>query len=313
MMEETARRRSVMGQTQSGNPAAESGGAVPNCLAPDPVHRRPGWTVPPGACDTHAHVIGPPDRFPYVENRSYTPPEASPGAYLGMLDALGLDRGVLVQVSVHGTDNRCLEEVLRAHPDRLRGVAVVAPDVPDGALEDLAAAGVRGLRLNVLFGGGVGFDALETLASRIAGLGWHLQFLLDARELPALAPRLERLPVSFVVDHMGHMPTAAGLDHPGFQTLLRLVRDGRCWVKLSGTYRISSAGPPFTDTIPFARALVDAAPDRMVWGSDWPHVAMDTYMPNTGDLLDLLATWVPDEAVRRRILVDNPARLYGFE
>jgi predicted TIM-barrel fold metal-dependent hydrolase len=258
-------------------------------------------------------VIGPPDRFPYVSNRSYTPPEAPPEGYLGMLDALGLDRGVLVQVSVHGTDNRRMVEVLRAQPARLRGVAVVAPDVSDRELEDLAAAGVRGLRLNVLFGGGIGFDALETLASRIAGLRWHLQFLLDARELPALAPRLERLPVPFVVDHMGHMPTAVGLDHPGFQTLLRLVRDRGCWVKLSGGYRTSSAGPPFADTIPFARALVEAAPDRMVWGSDWPHVAMDTYMPKTGDLLDLLATWVPDEALRRRILVDNPARLYGFE
>lgn len=301
-----------MPQQKSGTPGAGSD-AAPYCLAPDPSHRRPGWTVPPGACDTHAHVIGPPHRFPYVADRSYTPPEAPPEAYLGMLDALGLDRGVLVQVSVHGTDNRRMVEVLRSRPARLRGIAVVAPDVSDNELADLAAAGVRGLRLNVLFGGGVGFDALETLASRIAGLGWHLQFLLDARELPALAPRLERLPVPFVVDHMGHMPTAAGFDHPGFQTLLRLVRDCGCWVKLSGAYRTSSAGPPFTDTIPFARALVEAAPDRMVWGSDWPHVAMDTYMPNTGDLLDLLATWVPDEALRRRILVDNPARLYGFE
>jgi predicted TIM-barrel fold metal-dependent hydrolase len=229
-----------------------------------------------------------------------------------MLDAIGCERGVLVQVSVHGTDNRLLVSALRESPERLRGIAVVTPDVSDRELRALAEAGVRGLRLNVLFGGGVLLDALEALALRIALLGWHLQLLIDARDLPAIGPRLERLPVEVVIDHMGHIPVDAGTDHPGFRWMQRLLASGRAWVKLSGAYRISRAGAPFDDTIPFARALVATAPDRCLWGSDWPHVAVTGPMPNTGDLLSLLARWVPDEALRTRILVDNPARLYGF-
>ena len=247
-----------------------------------------------------------------VEGRSYTPPEAPPATYLAMLDGSGMAHGVLVQVSVHGTDNTLMLETLRAHPDRLRGVCVVAPDVSDRDLETLAKAGVVGCRFNVLFGGGVGFDALEVIARRVAPLGWHVQFLLDARNLAELAPRLARLPVPFVIDHMGHMPTSAGVQHAGFRTLLALLRDADCWVKMSGAYRLSEAGPPYADTIPFAHALVQTRPDRMVWGSDWPHVALNGPMPNVGDLLDVLADWVPDAELRNRILTENAHRLYGF-
>ena len=284
----------------------------PRCQGPDPELRAPTFAVPPGACDTHAHIIGDPRRFPFVPERSYTPPPADEGAYLTMVDALHLSRGVLVQISVHGTDNSAMVEVLRKHPTRLRGIAVVRPDVQDSELARLAEAGVRGVRVNVLFGGGVGLDAIEVLASRIAPYGWHLQLLLDARYLPDLAPRLERLPVEVVIDHMGHMPTSVGLDHPGFLILLRLLNRGQVWVKLSGAYRLSTSGAPFHDTIPFARALAQEAGDQCVWGSDWPHVAVSAPMPKTGDLLSLLDQWVPDEEARRRILVTNPARLYGF-
>lgn len=290
-----------------------TGPEPPACPPPDPDPAGPTrYAVPPGAVDSHAHVIGSPDRYPLVGQRSYTPPPAPPDAYLRMLDRTGMTFGVLVQVSVHGADNRLLVETLRANPGRLRGVAVVGPDVTDAELRDLHAAGVRGLRLNVLFGGGVGFGAAEALAARVASLGWHLQLLLDARTLPELAPRLERLPVPVVVDHMGHMPTEAGLGHPGFRTLLRLARDAGAWVKLSGAFRVSAEGPPHADTVPFARALIAAAPERCVWGSDWPHVALRAPMPRIGDLLDLLADWAPDERARRAILVDNPAELYGF-
>jgi 2-pyrone-4,6-dicarboxylate lactonase len=285
---------------------------APACPGPDPRPLGPTrFRVPPGAVDTHAHVIRLPPTYPFVEGRSYTPPEATPEAYLGMLDATGMTYGVLIQVSVHGSDNRLMLETLRAHPDRLRGIAVIPLGLPDRELAAMKDAGVVGLRLNVLYGGGIGFDQVEAYGALAREMGWHLQFLIDARSMPPLAQRLSNLPVPFVVDHMGHFPTSEAVDNEGFRTLVELVRDG-AWVKISGAYRNSVDGPPYSDTIPFARALVEAAPERCVWGSDWPHVAHWGPMMNVGDLLDLLAEWVPDEDIRRRVLVDNAHRLYGF-
>jgi predicted TIM-barrel fold metal-dependent hydrolase len=229
-----------------------------------------------------------------------------------MLDATGCARGVLVQISVYGTSNGYLLEVLKAHPERLRGIAVVTPEVTDQELEAMHALGVRGLRINVLFpGGGLSFDAMEVLARRIAPLGWHMQFLVEGRELPGLLPRMRQLPCPGVLDHMGHMPVALGFQHPGFQAVRELVANYGWWAKLSGAYRISEEAPDFADVAPIAQGLIEAAPDRMVWGSDWPHVAM-ARMPDTGHLRNLLKAWAPDAATRERILVDNPARLYGF-
>lgn len=240
----------------------EDAGPAPVCPGPPPVQPGPArYAVPLGAVDTHAHVIGVPPHHSFVPTRSYTPPEATAESYLAMLDATGMTYGVLVQVSVHGTDNRLLVETLRANPDRLRGIAVVAPDASDRLLRKLKEAGVVGLRLNVLYGGGVGFDQLESYGALCRDLGWHLQFLVDARDLVPLAGRLGRLPVPFVVDHMGHFPTSRGLDDPGFRTLLSLVADG-AWVKLSGAYRDSVEEPPYDDTTSFARALHEAAPER---------------------------------------------------
>ena len=283
------------------------------CPPPDPHPRGPTrFAVPPGAVDTHAHVIGGPPEHPFVEARSYTPPAAPAAAYLAMLDATGMANGVLVQVSVHGTDNRLMRETLRANRARLRGVAVIPLGLPDRDLAALAEDGVVALRLNVLYGGGIGFADVAAYGALAREMGWHLQFLIDARDLPPLAGALSRLPVPFVVDHMGHMPVSAGLDDPGFQTLVGLVRDG-AWVKLQGAPRCTVTGPPYADTIPFARILSDAAPERCLWGSDWPNVATRGPMPNIGDLLDLVADWVPDAARRRLLFVDNPRRLYGFD
>lgn len=284
---------------------------APPCQGPDPAPRGPTrFAVPPGAVDTHAHVIGLPPAYPFAESRSYTPPEATPDAYLAMLAATGMTCGVLVQVSVHGTDNRLMLDTLRASPARLRGVAVVDPDLPERELIAMREAGVRGLRMNVLFGGGVGFAVLDRYESLCRDLGWHLQFLLDARTLPdGLGLRLSRLRVPVVIDHMGHFPAEGALGSPGFDALLGLVRDG-AWVKLSGAYRL--APEPWRDTVPMAQALHAAAPDRCVWGSDWPHVSHAGRMMNPGELLDLLMDWVPDTAARHRVLVDNPGRLYGF-
>ncbi|AJP56885.1 GntR family transcriptional regulator [Pandoraea vervacti] len=290
---------------------ATSAAGAPLCLGPLPEIDAPTFEVPFGAVDTHAHVVAASDAYPMVTERSYTPPPAPEDKYLAMLDATGMTYGVLVQISVYGTDNRYMLETLRRHPERLRGIAVVSPEVSDAELEAMHAAGVRGLRINVLFGGGIGFAAMETLAHRIKDLGWHMQFLMDVNALPELMPRMTSLPVPGIVDHMGHTPVAQGLHSPGFSALRSLVRDHGYWVKLSGAYRISERFPAFDDVTPFAQALIEDAPDRMVWGSDWPHVSL-TRMPNTGALRNLLPQWAPDAETRRRILVDNPARLYGF-
>jgi predicted TIM-barrel fold metal-dependent hydrolase len=285
---------------------------APLCQGPDPRPRPPGFAVPPGATDCHAHVIGPFRLFELQEDRSYTPPEAPLAAYRALLDTLGLERGVVVQPSVFGTDNACTLDALAKHRNRLRGIAVVDPTVSDETLERMDGNGIRGIRFNLLYRGGIDIEHLALLAPRIERFGWHIQLLVDGRTLPALAPKLARLPVDIVIDHMGHLPASAGVEHPGFRHLLKLVRDGRTWVKLSGANRTSSAGAPYHDTIPFAQALVDADPTRLVWGSDWPHVALRGPMANDGDLLDLLRLWVPDERQRHLVLVENPMRLYGF-
>ena len=293
--------------------AASMRDPAPGCPGPDPRPRGPTrYVVPKGAVDSHAHVIGLPPAYPFVESRSYTPPEAPAERYLSMLDASGMTYGVLVQVSVHGIDNRLMLETLQLHRERLRGIAVIPLGLKDQELAELKDAGVVGLRLNILYGGGIGFEQLDTYAALAREMGWHLQFLIDARGLIPLAPRLADLLVPFVVDHWGHFPVSRGLADPGFRTLLSLVRDGG-WVKLSGAYRNTDFGPPYGDTVSFARLLQEAAPDRCVWGSDWPHVAHWQSMMNVGDLLDLLAEWVPDEEARNRVLVDNAHRLYGFE
>ena len=285
---------------------------IPACQPYNPDPGKPRLQIPPGSCDCHAHIFGPQDQYPYTPNRSYTPPEASVDAYLRMLGALGFERAVIVQPSVYGIDNRCTRDAIVAAGGMWRGVAVVEPCVSDSKLAELHAAGFRGVRINLLFKGGLQMDTLEQIAQVIQPLGWHVQLLLDARELPELAPRLRRLPVDFVVDHMGHMPASLGIAHPGFQTLLELVRGGRCWVKLSGAYRISGRPLPYEDAIPFAGALVETAPDKLVFGTDWPHPSITVPMPQDASLLDLLEVWVPDETTRRQILVENPARLYDF-
>jgi predicted TIM-barrel fold metal-dependent hydrolase len=286
--------------------------AIPGCQPYNPDPGKPRLSIPPGSCDCHAHIFGPQDQYPYTPNRSYTPPEASIAAYRRMLAALGFERGVIVQPSVYGTDNRCTRDAVVASGGKWRGVAVVETAISDSELAQLHAAGFRGVRINLLFKGGLQLDALERIAHAIEPLGWHLQLLLDGRDLPHLAERLKRLPVDFVVDHMGHMPASLGVAHPGFQTLVALLRGGNCWVKLSGPYRISSKPQPYDDVVPFARALVETAPDKLVFGTDWPHPSITVPMPQDAGLLDLLPTWVPDEATRRRILVENPARLYDF-
>jgi 2-pyrone-4,6-dicarboxylate lactonase len=296
----------------------KNSGMIPACPAPrEPT--RPRCPPPPDACDTHAHVFGPAAQFPYAADRSYTPPDAPLAKYLAMLDAVGFTRGVLVQGSAHGQDNAAMLDALARRPDRLRGVAVADAGVSPAELRRWRDIGVRGLRFNHFFRGGslhyrggVPLGAAKALAPTMAELGWHLQLWIDVKDLPDTLPTLRQIGLPVVVDHMGRTDAHAGTAAPGFQSLLRLVGDGACWVKVSGAHRISQQAPDYEDARPFHEALVRANPERLVWGSDWPHPRMEGEMPDAGRLFELFCAWTPDETARQRILVTNPVRLYGF-
>ena len=290
---------------------------APPCAAPDFAPRQPQLKVPAGSCDCHAHILGPAARFPYSDERVYTPPDCLLADYRAMLTALGLARAVLVQPSVYGSDNRVLLNALDAMQGAWRGVAVVEPDVSASALQEMHAAGVRGVRVNVVDvqsnKGVLPLKQLRGLAERIAPLGWHMEFLLHVHEFPRLDQQLAGFPVDVVFGHLGYLPTHLGIGDAGFQALLRLLQAGRAWVKLTGPYRLSGSKLPYADVVPFAHALLDAEPRQIVWGSDWPHVMVKGAMPNDGDLMDMLSTWIPDPSIRHQVLVSNPERLYGFQ
>lgn len=273
----------------------------------------PRFRPPAGTTDCHLHIFGPYARYPLQPNRSFTPPEASLAAYERLMATLGIERCVVVQPSVYGTDNSCAEDAVERLGPIARGVAVLGPDVEEATLKRLDRVGFRGVRLNLLFKGGVPIEAMEPLAKRLAPYGWHLQLLLDARTLPELAPRLRALPVEIVIDHMGYMPVSVGLESPAVETMRRLLGEGRTWVKLSGSYAVTVDGPPYADAAPLARALLAEAPERCVWGTDWPHPAAKGTMPDDGELLDLVPTWTDDTTLHRKLFRDNPAVLYGFD
>jgi len=287
--------------------------AAPTIAAPIRETRKPRVKFPPGACDCHSHVFGPQQQYPFAAGTGYVPPACPTEDYVHMLRTIGCERAVIVHPSVYGTDNRCTLDALRSGKFAFRGVAVIdEPNTTDSQLEDMHRAGIRGVRINLKSKGGVvGIDTAPRLAERIKARGWHIQFFLDTNTLPDIDAKMVKLPVDIVIDHLGHIETEHGLQQPGFQTLLRLTRHERCWFKLIGPYRISKQVPKFEDVTPFVRALVEAAPGRCVWGTDWPHPNVK-YMPNDGDLADMLGDWVPDEALRNRILADNAARLYDF-
>ncbi|HEV7822295.1 MAG TPA: amidohydrolase family protein [Burkholderiales bacterium] len=290
---------------------------APLCAAFDPRTRKPQFKLPPGATDCHAHICGPAARYEYFDGRIYTPPDCLPADYRKMLDTLGVERAVLVQPSVYGTDNRAMLDAMKADPARLRGVAVVADDISAGELEAMHDGGVRGVRVNIVDvkdrkPGTLPLAELTRLAAKIKPLRWHMEFLMHVDEFPDLDRLLADFPVATVYGHLGYMKTEHGAANPGFRALLRMMQAGRAWVKLTGPYRISAVPLPHADTNAYAHALLSAAPSQVVWGSDWPHVMVKGPMPNDGDLCDLLTAWIPDEALRKQVLVDNPARLYDF-
>jgi len=290
--------------------------AIPQkpCPPGDPAPRKPKFAMPANACDSHAHIFGPASKYPWSTARGYTPPDALPAAYEHLHKTLGVIRGVITQPSVYGTDNSATLDYVAAHPDRLRAIVSVDAAITDRELEAMHAKGARGIRVNLADPGGnpfKSFSELRRVAERLKPLSWHIELLLHVHE--ADMAELGTLPVPLSIGHFGYMPTSLGIDHPRYRGFLDRVADGMCWVKLTGPYRITSSRHlPYEDTVPFARALVARRPDRILWGTDWPHPMCPIPMPNDGALADMLLDWVPDKATRKRVLVDNPAELYGF-
>ena len=289
--------------------------AIPTCRGPDPEIRAPAERLLPGTCDTHCHVFGPQDRYPYAANRAYTPPDAPLAGLQRVHRILGVDRVVIVQASCHGTDSSAMLDAIAANGDSYRGVAIVDGTETEADFRALHTGGIRAVRFNFVrhLGGVPDIELFDRTVARLRELGWHVVLHLDAEDILALQPRLEALPIPYVIDHMGRVRAGAGLGQPPFRALLDLLRGGQAWVKICGPERVSTVGAPFTDAVPFARALYEAAPDRTLWGTDWPHPNIKGDMPNDGGLVDLLHAALPGVAERRAVLVDNPTRLYWQE
>ncbi|MBF0279760.1 MAG: amidohydrolase family protein [SAR324 cluster bacterium] len=287
---------------------------IKTCLPPVAETRTPQFVPPSGACDAHCHIFGPAAKYPYAPDRSYTPPDAPLERFKELQKTLGLERAVLVNASCHGTDNTVILDAISQSEGQYRGVANVDGSFSDKDLELLDKGGIRGVRFNFVqhLGGTPSLDLFAQIVDRIKAFNWHVVLHFDASDLLEFNQLLHTLPVPFVIDHMGRVPTGAGLDQKPFQRLLELAQHENCWVKICGAERISSSGPPFTDAVPFAQALVKVCEDRILWGTDWPHPNIKKYMPNDGDLVDLIPLILPDQALQRKILVENPDRLYKF-
>jgi predicted TIM-barrel fold metal-dependent hydrolase len=283
------------------------------CPPPDPDPVTPTLLLPPGACDAHCHVFGPASRFPYAADRSYTPPDA-PVANLRRLHAkLGVSRAVIVHASCHGTDMEVTLDAIASSEGRYRGVACVEDGVTDRELERLNTGGIRGIRFNFVkhLGGVPDLGVFYRLLARIKPLGWHVVLHFDAEDMVSQGELLGRIDVPFIIDHMGRVKAADGLEQAPFRSLLALYRNNPlAWIKVCGSERVSSGKRPFLDAVPFAQALIGEDPNRILWGTDWPHPNITKEMPNDGELVNLFAKICPDPALQRRILVDNPTRMY---
>lgn len=282
---------------------------------PDPS--KPAFAVPAGAVDAHCHVFGPGNVFPYSEQRKYTPCDAPKEKLWALRDHLGFERNVIVQGTCHGVDNRALIDALRSSEGRARGVAAVSRDIGDEDLADMHAAGVRGVRFNFVkrLVDVAPRDALAEIANRIVPLGWHVVIYFEAQDLPELYDFFTALPTPVVVDHMGRPDVSKDAHGPEFDLFMRLLRDNdNVWCKVSCPERLSVSGPPdYEDVVPFARRVVEAFPDRVLWGTDWPHPNMKSHMPDDGKLVDFIPNIAATAELRQKLLVENPRRLYWAE
>ena len=289
----------------------------PTVAGPMPLASKPSAFRPPAnACDAHCHVFGPAARFPFSPTRTYTPPDSGIDDFEALQDRLGLSRAVFVQASCHGTDNSALVDAVDRGGGRYAGVAMIDETFTDADLADLHDHQIRGIRFNFVahLGGAPDLDTFWRLVHRIEPLGWHVVLHFDAKDLSQYSSLLDAMPVPYVIDHLARVPAVDGVDQEPFQQLLGLLADDdRCWVKISCAERLTAGKtPPYDDVVPLAAAVVAAAPDRVLWGTDWPHPNMAP-MPDEGHLVDLLASFVPDESIRDQILVTNPTTLYPFD
>lgn len=279
-----------------------------------PNPSKPLFVPPPGAVDAHCHVFGPGDVFPYAPERKYTPCDAPKEKLWALRDFLGFERNVIVQATCHGADNRAVVDALRHSNGRARGVATVKPDITDAQLQELDEAGIRGVRFNFVkrLVDVTPREVLLSIAERIYPLGWHIVIYFEATDLPELFDFFSSLPTPLVIDHMGRPDVTKPVDGPEFELFLKLLRDRpNIWSKVSCPDRLSKSGPPrYEDVIPFARRVVESFPERVLWGTDWPHPNMKNHMPDDGKLVDFIPQIATTPALQRKLLVDNPLRLY---
>ena len=284
------------------------------CQPPDPNPTAPKIAPPPGAIDTHAHIYGPFDRFPLAHARGYTPPDCRFETYCALLEALGIERAVIVQGSANGLNHEATLDAVARSKGRFRGIAIVRPETAEADIDAMAGRGICGLRLSAQVKDGFAPDYFARRVAKAKELGWLVQIhLRTVDEFLDISPLLEDADVNLLIDHLGRPHSGQGVTCPGFQRLLAQLRDSdNLWVKICSWYRLSDAGAPYEDMRPCVEALIDTRCDRLVWGTNWPHPNITMPMPNDGFLLDQLMRWAGDAALHRRILCDNPARLFGF-
>jgi 2-pyrone-4,6-dicarboxylate lactonase len=268
---------------------------------------------PPFACDAHCHVFGPAAKFPYAPDAAYRPSDAPFEELQRLHKTLGIERAVIVHASCHGSDMRVTLDAIARSGGRYRGTAIIDPTFSEKKFQEMHDGGIRGVRFNFVkhLGGRPDMGFFKKTVERLQSMGWHLILHVDAQDLIEFEQVFRKLPVPFVIDHMGRVKAADGLEQAPFKTLLSFLRNENVWVKVCGAERVSTKGPPFTDAVPFAQALIKAAPDRILWGTDWPHPNVK-WMPGDAALVDLFPLMAPEPAQQKQILVDNPARLYGF-
>ena len=281
-------------------------------LAYHPNPKKPDIQLPPGACDSHCHVFGPGDLFPYAPTSSYIPVDASAETLRARHDHLGIEKAVLVQASCHGTDNSAMLDALDKFPDQYRGVAIVAPDISNAALETMHEAGVRGVRFNFVkrLRARQSETDRQRIIEKISRLGWHVVVYFEPEDLPDIAAFLRDAPLPIIIDHMGRVPVEKGVQSAEFARLAALIEDEKYWIKVSCPERLSRQGPPYADVDDVARRLLELAPHRTLWGTDFPHPNMKSHMPDDGLLVDRLAAICPTNEALRQLLIDNPNRLY---
>ena len=282
----------------------------PFSLAPLTQLTPPVLTLPKGACDTHTHIFG---KYPFIKDRDYEPFPVSDKNFKIMLKQLGFERGVLVQPSVYGCDNRAIIDALANNSDHLRGVITIDTSISDKTLEELHDAGVRGFRINPSFNGGSRLDSIKALADKTRAFGWHCELLLDVTHLPHYYSLLSHSNISVVFANMGYFSASKGTNFYGFNEMIKMAKDGQAWVKISGPYWMSDSNQNRELVKPVMQTLIEQIPERLLWGSDWPHVSVFDYMVDTGILLQEFLDCCPDEQTVKQILVDNPAKLYGFD